>query len=187
MSQSVPELRTPRLQLRGWRLEDVGPMATINADPRVGAWLGGVRTPPQTQQSIQNWIEHWEERGFGLWAVEERASGAFIGRIGLVYHDDWTASAYDAEVGWTLAFDAWGRGYATEGALASLRWGFGAPGLERIISITLPDNRRSRRVMERIGLELAGETDWKGLHHVWYATDRARWKDPQAQGPATKQ
>ena len=83
--------------------------------------------------------------GFGLWAVEEKASGAFIGRIGLMVHDDWPEGEHKTEVGWMLDRPYWGRGLATEGALASVGYGFEELGLERIISITL------RRTPLRVG------------------------------------
>ena len=155
--------------MRSWREDDVEPMTAINSDPEVARWLGPV-DPSRTRERIMAWVEHWRQHGFGLWAVEEKASGRMIGRVGLVHHDDWTASDHDAEVGWTLARSAWGRGYATEGAHAALEFARGA-GLRQIISITLPDNVRSRRVMEKLGLTYQGSTQWRGFDHVWYATE----------------
>jgi RimJ/RimL family protein N-acetyltransferase len=168
---SVPELLTPRLRLRGWRAEDVEPMAAINADPRVGEWLGGVVSREQTQARLQAYAYHWEERGFGLWAVEERATERLVGRTGLMHWDDWSASAHDAEIGWTFSPDVWGGGYATEAAAAALDWARTQSGLRRIISITLPHNARSRRVMEKLGMTYGGEATWRGFDQVWYAID----------------
>lgn len=173
---SVPELLTPRLRLRGWREEDVEPMAAISGDPRVGEWLGGTRDLDETRAAIARWDAHWRERGFGPWAVEERAGGALIGRIGLLYWDDWPAGDHDAEVGWTLAPSAWGRGLATEGAREALRFGFAERDMRHIISITLPTNLRSQRVMAKCGLTRRGEADWRGFHQVWFAIDRADWE-----------
>ena len=87
-----------------------------------------------------------------------------------MHHADWTASAHDAEVGWTLARSAWGCGYATEGALAALDFARSA-GLQQIISITLPTNTRSQRVMQKLGLTYRGEANWHGFDQVWYATE----------------
>ena len=173
---SVPELLTARLRLRGWREEDVEPLAAINADPRVGEWLGGTRDLEQTRDAIARWMDHWRERGFGLWGVEELASGSLIGRIGLMHWDDWPAGDHDAEVGWTLAPSAWGRGLATEGAREALRFGFAERDLQHIISITLPTNLRSQRVMTKLGLTRRGEVDWRGFHQVWYAIEREEWE-----------
>ena len=95
--------------------------------------------------------------------MEEKISGAFIGRIGLLYHEDWPEGEHKTEVGWLLDRAYWGQGLATEGARASLNYGFERQGLERIISIALPENSASRRVMEKCGLTLRGGTRWKEL------------------------
>jgi RimJ/RimL family protein N-acetyltransferase len=162
----VPNVETRRLLLRGWRLDDVAPMTEINADPEVAPWLG-FPDPSRTEERIRAWLDHWQHRGFGLWAVQDKGTGAFIGRLGLVHHDDWNASTHDAEIGWALARSAWGRGYATEGALAAMAFAREI-GLRRIISITRPDNIRSQRVMEKIGLAYAGRTRWHSWDQIWY-------------------
>lgn len=168
---TVPELVTERLRLRAWVLADVEPMAAINADPLVGEWLGGVIQTEETRARLKAYANHWEERGFGIWAVEERASGRLVGRTGLMHWDDWTASPHDAEIGWTFAPEVWGRGNATEAARAALGWAAGQPGLNAIISITRPDNVASRRVMEKLGLTYRGETVWRGFAQVWYGIE----------------
>jgi RimJ/RimL family protein N-acetyltransferase len=172
LKAKIPEVETDRLLMRAWRGEDVEPMTAINSDPEVAPWLGAI-DPSRTKERITAWLNHWSRFKFGLWAVEERESGKFIGRVGLMRHDDWTASAHDAEVGWTLAQSAWGRGYATEAARAALGWAQARPQLNAIISITKPDNVRSRRVMEKLGLAYAGTTTWRGFEQVWYATQLA--------------
>jgi RimJ/RimL family protein N-acetyltransferase len=95
---------------------------------------------------------HFERHGFGLWAVEVPDQTPFIGFVGLAvpaFHAHFTPCV---EVGWRLAGDSWGRGYATEAARAALTFGFGLLALEEIVSMTVPDNERSRRVMERLGM-----------------------------------
>jgi RimJ/RimL family protein N-acetyltransferase len=169
-SDAIPTVETERLILRAWRESDVAPLAEIRADPEVGRWLG-FPDPALSRESIGRWVEHWSQHGFGLWAVEHKGSGRFIGRVGLMYHEDWTASAHDAEIGWTLASDAWGRGYATEAARAVLDWARARGAPRRIISITRPDNVRSQRVMQKLALALIGETTWHGYDQVWYAID----------------
>lgn len=112
---------------------------------------------------------------FGLWAVEIREIEAFIGFVGLQYSEDWPEGEHKAEVGWRLDRSYWGRGLATEGALTRLRCGFGKLGLERIISITLPENLASRRVMEKSGMAFRGETRWRGFDVDWYDVGREEW------------
>src|SRR5881392_3681541 len=119
----IPEIQTSRLRLRAWREGDVERMAAIYSDPEVVRYLRPLDLEG-TRQQLLRFGYQWEERGFGLWAVEERANGRLIGRIGLFHHADWTASLYDAEVGWTLERSTWGRGLATEGGAAALSFGF---------------------------------------------------------------
>jgi RimJ/RimL family protein N-acetyltransferase len=172
----IPELLTPRLRLRGWRADDLVPLAEIAADPRVGEWLGGTRTEEEMERALLAWQLHWEERGHGIWAAEERASGRLIGRIGLMHWEDFDACPeHDAEVGWTLHPSVWGHGLATEGARAALDWGFGERAMRLVISITLPTNRRSQRVMEKLGLTRRGEMSWRGYDQVWYAITGSEW------------
>ena len=171
----VPEIVTRRLRLRGWREGDVELMAAIYAEPEVVRYLRPLDLEG-TRQQLSRFVDHWEEHEFGLWAVEERASGRLIGRIGLVYHDDWTERPYDAEVGWTLERSTWGRGLATEGGAAALRFGFETGGMERIISIAHRDNGASQRVMEKLGLKREGATDWRDQPVVWFTISRKDWR-----------
>jgi RimJ/RimL family protein N-acetyltransferase len=170
------EIETARLRLRAWREDDLTPYARICADPEVMRYLSGPMTREQSEQQVSEFVRHWQERGFGLWAVEEKSSGAFIGFIGLLYHEDWSEGEHRTEVGWRLARPFWGRGLATEGAMASLRYGFEELGLDLIISIAVPENLASRRVMEKLGMTLRGETYFKGSDVVWYAVERQVWE-----------
>ena len=139
------EIATERLSLRRWRDEDLRPYARICADPEVMRYIGGGATlsREESEAQVSRFEGHWEERGFGLWAMEEMASGSLIGFVGLHSPDDWT------EVGWRLGRSFWG--LATEGAAAALRYGFEELGLERIISIIQPANLASRREAEKAG------------------------------------
>ena len=166
------ELETERLRLRQWRPGDVDALERIYAEPDVWRMLAGPFTREAVERQVERFRRHWDERGFGIWAVDEKASGRMIGRVGLQRHDEWTASEAKVEVGWTLDREFWGRGLATEGAVASIRFGFETVGLAQIISFTLTGNLASRRVMEKCGLTYRGETVWRGLDHVWYAIDR---------------
>lgn len=139
-----------------------------------------VLTRGQSEAQVGRFVRHWDERGFGLWAVEEKASGAFIGFIGLQYNEEWSEGEHKTEVGWRIDRAWWNRGLATEGARASLGYGFEVLELERIISFTVPENAASRRVVQKCGFVLQqGETRWRGLNHVWYALDRRYWEAPK--------
>jgi RimJ/RimL family protein N-acetyltransferase len=170
----VPEIVTPRLRLRAWREGDVERMAAIYTDPEVVRFLRPLDLDG-TRQQLRRFVDSWDERGFGLWAVEERGSGRLIGRIGLMHHDDWTASPHDSEVGWTLDRSSWGQGLASEGGAAALRFGFETLGMERIISIAHRENLASQRVMQKLGLNREGETDWRENPVVWYVITRSEW------------
>ena len=172
----VPQIETPRLLLRSWRDEDLDAYARMCADPEVMRYLPSTLTSEQSEQQIAKFVRHWEERGFGLWAVEIRETGAFAGFVGLQHSEDWPEGEHKTEVGWRLDRSYWGQGLATEGALASLHYGFEDLGLERIISITLPENVASRRVMEKSGLSLRGEARWRGFDVVWYDISRREWE-----------
>jgi RimJ/RimL family protein N-acetyltransferase len=141
-------------------------------------------TRDQAVEQMERWMRHWEERGFGLWAVEEKSSGVFVGFIGLLYHEEWPEGEHKTEVGWRLDRSFWGQGLATEGARASVQHGFKEFGLERIISIIHPKNVASRRVAEKAGLTLRGETRLKGYDVIWYAIDRQEWN---AEGPSSSE
>jgi len=150
---SVPrEIRTDRLLLRRWVQSDRAPFAELNADARVMEHFPSVLTRAESDAAVDRIEAHFERHGFGLWAVEVPDRAPFIGFVGLA------VPSFDAhftpcvEVGWRLAVDRWGRGYATEAARAALAIGFGPLALEEIVSMTVPDNHRSRRVMERLGM-----------------------------------
>lgn len=156
------EIETQRPLLRGRRDEDLDAYARVCADPEVMRYIGGATLTR----------EESEAQGFGLWAAEERASGALIGFVGHAYQEDWTGDPNKTEVGWRLDRSFWGRGIANEGAAAALRYGFDELGLSRIISIIQPANLASRRVAEKAGLTPRGETRWRSSDVVWYAIDR---------------
>ena len=164
----MTEIETARLLLRQWREDDLDTYARICSDPEVMRYMGGgPLTRAETERRVEKIVRSWEERGFGLWAVEYKETGTFIGRIGLLYHEDWSEDEHKTEVGWLLDRSCWGRGLATEGARASVRYGFEELGLERIISIIRPENAASRRVAEKAGLALQGETHWRDTNLVW--------------------
>ncbi len=155
-----PSIDTERLLLRDWRDTDVGAFAAINADPVVMEYFPQRYTEERTRQFVERIRECWSELAYGLWAVELKDTGRFIGDVGL-----WPATfpapfTPAVEVGWRLAADQWGRGYATEGARAALDYGFDTLGLDEIVSFTSTLNVRSIRVMERLGMRRDAREDF---------------------------
>jgi RimJ/RimL family protein N-acetyltransferase len=173
----VPVIDTERLILRAWRDDDRDPFAMLNSDVRVMEHFPGLITREDSDAFIDRAVAGWE-RGFGFWAVEVRATNEFIGFIGLAV-PTWPAPFAPAiEIGWRLCFEAWGHGYATEGALAVLSWAkdnVSAPNGE-LVSFTTVRNVRSRRVMEKLGFvhDEQGDfdhpmlPDWDDRRHVLY-------------------
>jgi RimJ/RimL family protein N-acetyltransferase len=146
------ELRTARLLLRRWRPEDRAEFARLNADPRVMEFFPKLLTPEESDAAVDRIEAHFQQHGFAQWAVEVPAVASFVGFVGLSIPRFEAAFTPCVEIGWRLAAEHWGRGYATEGARAALEFGFGSLGLAEILSYTVPHNLRSRRVMERIGM-----------------------------------
>jgi ribosomal-protein-alanine N-acetyltransferase len=152
-----PELRTDRLLLRRWREEDRAPFAAMNADPVVMEHFPAVLSRAESDAFVDRVEQGFEDRGFGLWALELSASGAFVGFTGLAvprFHVGWMDEREQpvVEVGWRLAPGAWGRGLATEAARAALRFGFDDLGRREIVSFTVLENLRSQAVMRRLGM-----------------------------------
>jgi RimJ/RimL family protein N-acetyltransferase len=164
-------LTTDRLQLRRWRETDRIPFQAINADPRVMEFMPGPLSPQQSDDLIARIGRHFDRHGFGLYAAELLETEVLIGFIGL------NIPSYDApfmpavEIGWRLAADHWGRGLATEGARTVVDHAFDTLQLSSLVSFTVPDNLRSRRVMEKLGMthDPADDFDHPGLppcHHL---------------------
>jgi ribosomal-protein-alanine N-acetyltransferase len=182
---SPPTIETQRLLLRQWRESDKAPYAALNADPAVMEHFPRALTTEQSDEMVDVMAARIEGDGYGLWATEVKATGAFIGFIGLNAPRFETAFTPCVEIGWRLAQHAWGNGYAPEGATAVLRFGFEHVAVpnDEIVSFTTVANTKSRRVMEKIGLvrdpsrdfDHPNLADWSGRHHVLYATTRERW------------
>lgn len=176
----VPEIRTERLLLRGWRPQDREPFAALNADPEVMARLPTTLTRPESDALVDVIEAEFEECGYGLWAVEVPGEAPFAGFVGLhraTFEADFTPAV---EIGWRLARPFWGRGYATEAAREVLRFAFDVAGLDEVVSFTSVGHARSRAVMERVGLQRSVEFDHPNLPeghrlrgHVLYRLERA--------------
>jgi RimJ/RimL family protein N-acetyltransferase len=175
----VIRLETERLLLRGWRQDDLDDLAALNADPEVMRYIfdGSVRDRRQSDEALQKMIRDTRARGFGLFAVEVRRTGALIGWAGLAVPEFLPEVMPAVEIGWRLARHAWGHGYATEAATEALRFGFDDCALDRIISIRHVDNARSARVMEKLGLSHEFDTVVPGHHQpvAVHAISRSRY------------
>src|SRR5579871_4199405 len=132
----------------------------LNADPRVMEFLPRPLNRAQSDARATRIRDHFARHGFGFWAVEVPDVTGFIGFVGLEVPNFETHFTPCVEVGWRLAHENWGKGYATEAAHAVLDFGFRHLGLEQIVSSTVPANRRSRGVMERIGMTRAPTDDF---------------------------
>lgn len=151
---------TERLVLRRWRPEDLEPYVEICADSEVMRWIGRgqVRTREECARALTSFERAWEDRGFGLFAMELRAARGLIGFVGLSIPDFLPEILPSVEIGWRLAAAHWGKGLATEGARAALAFGFGQVGLDRIVSIHQVGNGASGRIMEKLGMRLERQT-----------------------------
>lgn len=138
--------------MRRWREEDLEPFAAMNADPVVMEHFPGTLSRAQSDELVGRIEAGFEANGFGLWALEVREGGEFIGFVGMAAPGFEAHFTPAVEIGWRLARSAWGNGYATEAARAVLSFGFEEAGLSEIVSFTTVANQRSRAVMERIGM-----------------------------------
>jgi len=151
------ELRTERLRLRPWRPDDLDDLARLNAEERVMEFMwSGLLTREQSGEWLEQRMQLLEEGGVTVLATQRLDTGAFIGWIGLNAPTHIPELAGELEVGWRLFPEHWDQGFATEGARASVDWGFRDLALERVISMYDPANVRSRRVMDKLGLR-----EWK--------------------------
>jgi len=145
-------LFTERLILRRWLDSDREPFARLNADPEVMRHFLRPLTRTESDAFVDRIEARFDERGYGMWAVERREDGTFLGFTGLAYQDFEAHFTPCVEVGWRFDSFAWGHGYATEAAREALRFGFGPAGLAEIVSFASRLNLPSIRVMERIGM-----------------------------------
>jgi RimJ/RimL family protein N-acetyltransferase len=163
-------LETERLRLRHFVETDLDSYAPICADAETMRYigLGMPLSRADAWRSIAMLLGHWQLRGYGMWAVEDKATGAFLGRIGLHYPEAWPV----LEVGWLLDRAHWGRGLATEGGRAAMQFGFERLNLSRISSVIHPLNKASIRVAEKLGMKRERTTQVLGIDVVIYSRDR---------------
>ncbi|CAD5109054.1 GNAT family N-acetyltransferase [Zestomonas carbonaria] len=179
------ELESARLHLRRWRDEDLPALAALSADPEVMRHFPAPLGQDESAALLGRIRAHFDEHGFGLWALERRDSGELIGFTGLLKVSFEVHFAPAVEIGWRLARMHWGQGLASEAARAALACGFGRLGLEEIVSFTTTGNQPSRRVMEAIGMrrDPAGDFEHPLISaghplrpHVLYRLRRDEWE-----------
>ncbi len=178
---ACPTLVTERLILRPFEESDLDDYAELLGDPQVRRSLRLTGPPSRYDawQSMSAWRGQWELRGSGQFALEERATGRFVGRAGLHRPErpDWPG----LEVGWALHPRFWGQGYATEAGAESIAYAFEVMSVDAVVSVILPDNARSQAVAERLGLHLVGDQVLSSYpeqpHGIW-RLERERWERP---------
>ena len=145
-------METERLILRRWRRADRAPFARLNADPTVMEFYPAPLSAEESDAMADRIESHFTQHEFGPWASELRETGEFVGYVGLAVPRFVAHFAPCVEIGWRLSAEQWGKGLATEGARAVIRYAFEKLALLEIVSFTVPANVRSRRVMEKLGM-----------------------------------
>ena len=183
-------LTTQRLILRRWRESDREPFAQMNADAEVMEYFPARLARQESDALIGQLERHHQDYGFGLWAVEEASTGAFVGLIGLNTPKFQAHFTPTVEVGWRLVRAFWGKGYATEGARRAISYGFEVIGLTEIVSFTAKSNQRSIAVMKRLGMTYreADDFDYPRLpaghvlqRHVLYRLNKKQFESSLSQ------
>ncbi len=182
-TSAISTVVTDRLTLRAWEPDDVAPYAEWAADPEMARYTGSPKDGAAVWRMVTSLTGHWVFRWFGMWAMEETATGRMLGRAGLYQGPDWPG----VEVAWTVAHDRWGEGLASEGGAAAVWFGFEVIGLDRIVSLMHEDNAASRRVAEKLGLtfekvEPAAFFGGDPTCHYWISRDE--WAAQNASGAA---
>jgi len=158
---SIPRIKTARLTLRPFTIQDAEPLHQILGIPRVLEYFPSSDPPDleRVQKLVQKQIDHWSDHGYGWWAVEPNGEGELIGWSGLQYLPE----TDEIEIGFLLSKPYWGKGLATESALAGLDYGFNSLGIEEIIGIVHPENVASQKVLEKIGLIYQEQAEYFGM------------------------
>ncbi|NOX93630.1 MAG: GNAT family N-acetyltransferase [Alphaproteobacteria bacterium] len=169
-------IETDRLILRLPEPRDTDAHIAMMQEPAVAATLSPTKKPQARSdlwRQFASYLGHWQIRGFGFFSVEEKATGAWVGRVGPWMPEGWPG----IECGWAFHSDYWGKGYAPEAAIASVRWTFAQfPDLGRIISVIEQNNTNSQAVAKKIGEEKSGEIfEYKGYRLDIWAANREAW------------
>lgn len=164
----IPIITTPHLILRPWSLSDADRLFTILQEADMFKYFPQTRAPERSwvDKYINHHLSHWQEHGYGHWAVVNRADGEVIGWNGLEYLPE----TCETEVAYLLSRQVWGQGFATEAARAAVEYGFGTCQLSLIIGLVHPDNIGSIRVLEKIGLVFNNRANYWGMELLRYVT-----------------
>lgn len=166
-------LETDRLLLRQWEDRDFEPYAELCADAEVMQYLGGKPlSREEAWRRMAMMVGHWHLRGFGMWVVEEKASGRFVGRSGFNCPEGWPG----LELGWALSKSVWGLGYASEAGRAALGCAFSVLDRDQVISLITPGHDRAVLVATRLGMKLEGETTVMERRVQIYGIERLDWR-----------
>lgn len=172
-------LETSRLILRQWREQDLEGFAGLMGESEAARFLSHDRQPMDRTTAWWHMAllaGHWRLRGYGLFVVEERASGAFVGRVGPWQPEGWPGF----EIGWAVRRRFWGQGYATEAALAAGAWAIRTFGPTRLIALIHEDNHRSHAVARRLGMSPGDRINHAGQPHTIWGIDSGAWSLQQA-------
>ncbi len=170
------QIETPRLLLRVPRAEDLDPWARMMTDHETAKYIGGVTARPVSWRGLMTMIGSWHAMGFAMFSVIEKSSGRWVGRLGPWMPEGWPGP----EVGWAISRECWGRGYATEGAIAATNWAFDHLGWDRVIHSIDPDNIASQAVAKKLGSRNLGPGSPPAPFHasridIW-GQSRERWR-----------
>ncbi len=160
---SMRTISTERLLLRGWREEDREPFAKMMANEEFNLYMPGPFDRSESDAMFDGIQEQIDANGYGLRVVELPGEAGFIGSVGLTIPRVSLPFCPCVEIGWRIVPKFWGRGYATEAALASVKSGFEELGLEELVSFTVPENLASLRVMEKIGMTRDPDGDFEHI------------------------
>ncbi len=177
-------VETNRLVLRQWRSDDKLPFSKINADSRVMEYFPNTLSAQQSDELVDRFSQDIDASGWGFWAAERRDTNEFIGFIGINYSPDGLPFAPCVDIGWRLASQHWGLGFATEGAMGAMDYAFGLANLKQLVSMTPVSNAASENVMKKLGMAKQKDTF---LHpkiapghplqeHVLYTMSDAHWR-----------
>lgn len=168
MTSTDPKvLKIDGFAMRPIQTSDLDALAAIWANPEVTRFLPSRGVPisrEKTEKSLHSFVEHWQQRGYGIWAIVEDDSSQMVGYCGLRYLDELN----EVEVAYCLAQDYWGRGITTQAAKASISYGFNTANLDKVIAMALPENQASRRVIEKAGLNYEKQVHMFNLDALYY-------------------